>query len=185
MPTWRGPTYDLLDGLTTAIIVDQERMGANPRSTVGTATDANAMLRVLFSRFGTAAHRLAQGVLVQRPVGARRRRGHDPSKAGGPEARSASFTIIGGMCPRCEGMGSVTDIDLTAALRRDKSLARAPSPIPGYSMDGWYGRIFPAAASSTRTSRSATTRKRELARPAAPRSPPRSRWRASTSPTRA
>ena len=114
MPTLARPDVDVLDGLTTAIIVDQERMGANPRSTVGTATDANAMLRILFSRLGRAAHRLAAGVLVQRRLGQRQRRRSRSSAATRRSRSSASFSRTGGMCPRCEGRGSVTDFDLTA-----------------------------------------------------------------------
>ena len=93
MPTLARPDVDVLDGLTTAIIVDQERMGADPRSTVGTATDANAMLRILFSRLGQAAHRLAPGVLVQRRLDQRRRRGHHgarrPEGEGAPRASAS------------------------------------------------------------------------------------------------
>ena len=124
MPTLARPEVDVLDGLTTAIIVDQERMGADPRSTVGTATDANAMLRILFSRLGQAAHRLAQAfsfnVASISGAGAVtiEKGGRDRSK----ERRS--FSITGGMCPRCEGRGSVTDIDLTAALRRQQVAQR-------------------------------------------------------------
>ncbi|HKX66432.1 MAG TPA: excinuclease ABC subunit UvrA [Intrasporangium sp.] len=141
MPTLARPDVDLLDGLTTAIIVDQERMGANPRSTVGTATDANALLRILFSRLGkphigspqafsfnVASISGAGAVTVER--------GESFTK----ERRS--FTITGGMCPRCEGMGSVTDFDLTALYDDTKSLNEGALTIPGYSMDGWYGRIY-------------------------------------------
>ena len=112
MPTLARPDVDSLEGLTTAIILDQERMGANVRSTVGTVTDANAMLRVVFSRIGQAAHRRPAGVLVQRPVGhaaAARSR----SSAARATTESRTFSVAGGMCPRCEGMGSATDIDLT------------------------------------------------------------------------
>ncbi|MEU8250214.1 excinuclease ABC subunit UvrA [Nonomuraea sp. NPDC048916] len=115
MPTLARPEVDLLEGLTTAIIVDQERMGANSRSTVGTATDANAMLRIVFSRLG------------------------EPSA--GPSFHY-SFNLPAGACPRCEGMGSVTDIDLTQLYDDSKSLNEGALTIPGYSVDGWYGRIF-------------------------------------------
>jgi len=115
MPALARPEVDLLEGLTTAIILDQERMGANSRSTVGTATDANAMLRILFSRLG------------------------EPSA--GPSFHY-SFNLPAGACPRCEGMGSVTDIDLTQLYDESKSLAEGALTIPGYSVDGWYGRIF-------------------------------------------
>ena len=142
MPTLARPEVDVLEGLTTAIIVDQERMGANARSTVGTATDANAMLRILFSRLGQAAHRLAPGVLVQRRLGQRRRRGHRSSAAAGKTREKRRFSALGGMCPRCEGRGSVNDFDLTALYDDSKSLNEGALTIPGYSMDGWYGRIF-------------------------------------------
>ena len=143
MPTLARPEVDVLDGLTTAIIVDQERMGANARSTVGTATDANAMLRILFSRLGQAAHRLAQRVLLQRRLGARRAARSRSSAAQQDEDREARpSAVTGGMCPRCEGMGSVTDFDLSALYDDSKSLNEGALTIPGYSMDGWYGRIF-------------------------------------------
>src|SRR5215217_7467797 len=115
MPTLARPEVDLLEGLTAAIIVDQERMGANSRSTVGTATDANAMLRIVFSRLG------------------------EPSA--GPSLHY-SFNLPAGTCPRCEGMGSVTDIDLTQLFDDSKSLAEGAITIPGYKVDGWMVRIF-------------------------------------------
>ena len=146
MPTLARPDVDLLEGLTTAIIVDQERMGANPRSTVGTATDANAMLRILFSRLGqphvgpptafsfNVPTRKASGVM-------------STEKAGGRVEKSVvqGAVYLGGMCPRCEGMGSVSDFDLTALYDDTKSLSGGALTIPGYSMDGWYGRIFSGA----------------------------------------
>jgi excinuclease UvrABC ATPase subunit len=115
MPTLARPEVDVLDGLTTAIIVDQERMGANARSTVGTATDANAMLRIVFSRLG------------------------EPSA--GPSFHY-SFNLPAGACPGCEGMGSVTDIDLTQLYDESKSLAEGAITIPGYTADGWMVRIY-------------------------------------------
>ncbi|MEV1023688.1 excinuclease ABC subunit UvrA [Streptomyces sp. NPDC050264] len=141
MPTLARPEVDVLDGLTTVITVDQQRLGADPRSTVGTATDAYAMLRILFSRLGkphigspkafsfnVASISGAGAVTVQR---------------GGQAVKERrSFSITGGMCPRCEGRGSVTDIDLTALYDDSKSLDEGALTIPGYSMDGWYGRIF-------------------------------------------
>ena len=141
MPTLARPDVDVLDGLTTAIIVDQERMGANPRSTVGTATDANAMLRILFSRLGTphigSPQAYSFNVASISGAGAVTiERGESTTK----ERRS--FSITGGMCPRCEGMGSVTDFDLTALYDASLSLNEGALTIPGYSMDGWYGRIF-------------------------------------------
>jgi excinuclease UvrABC ATPase subunit len=142
MPTLSRPEVDLLEGLTTAIIVDQERMGANPRSTVGTATDANAMLRILFSRLGKphigSPNAYSFNVPSVKASGAITvERG-----AGKTKAQKATFTRLGGMCPRCEGMGSVTDFDLSALYDESLSLNEGALTIPGYSMDGWYGRIF-------------------------------------------
>ena len=131
----------MLDGLTTAISVDQERMGSNPRSTVGTATDANAMLRILFSRLGQAAHRRAQRVCLQRRLGQREWWNHGPTWRQDRD-QGASFSRTGGMCERCEGRGSVTDFDLSALYDDGKSLNEGALTIPGYSMEGWYGRIF-------------------------------------------
>jgi excinuclease UvrABC ATPase subunit len=141
MPTLARPEVDLLEGLTTAIIVDQERMGSNPRSTVGTATDANAMLRIVFSRLGvpqigspnafsfnTATISGAGAVTIE--------------KGGKKKREKRSFTRTGGMCPRCEGTGSVTDFDLSQLYDDSKSLNEGALTIPGYSMDGWFGRIF-------------------------------------------
>ncbi len=141
MPTLARPEVDVLEGLTTAILVDQQRMGADTRSTVGTATDANAMLRILFSRLGkpyvgspnafsfnTATISGAGAVTIER---------------GGQKTRERrSFSRTGGMCPRCEGRGSVTDFDLSALYDDSKSLNEGALTIPGYSMDGWFGRIF-------------------------------------------
>ncbi|MFV0459127.1 MAG: ATP-binding cassette domain-containing protein [Actinomycetales bacterium] len=141
MPTLARPDVDLLDGLTTAIIVDQERMGANPRSTVGTATDANAMLRILFSRLGEPRIGGPQAYAF-----------NVPSVSGSGAitvergektiAQKATYSRLGGMCPRCEGMGAVSDFDLTALYDGTKSLSEGAITVPGYSMDGWYGRIF-------------------------------------------
>jgi excinuclease ABC A subunit len=143
MPTLSRPEVDLLEGLTTAIIVDQERMGSNTRSTVGTATDAYAMLRILFSRLGkphigsptafsfNVPTRTASGVM-------------STEKAGGRVEKNVVRNVVyqGGMCPRCEGMGSVSDFDLSALYDDSKSLREGALKVPGYSMDGWYGRIF-------------------------------------------
>ncbi len=141
MPTLARPDVDVLDGLTTAIIVDQERMGANVRSTVGTATDANAMLRILFSRLGTphigSPQAFSFNVASISGAGA-----VTVTKGGETVKERRSFSITGGMCPRCEGMGSVTDFDLTALYDDSKSLNEGAIRIPGYSMEGWYGRIF-------------------------------------------
>ena len=143
MPSLTRPEVDVLDGLTTAIIVDQERMGSNPRSTVGTATDANAMLRILFSRLAKPHVGAPDGVLVQRAE-ADRDRSDDRRQGQGGGERTVVRNVVyaGGMCPRCEGMGSVTDFDLTALYDDTKSLNEGALTIPGYSMDGWYGRIF-------------------------------------------
>jgi excinuclease UvrABC ATPase subunit len=142
MPTLSRPDVDVLEGLTTAIIVDQEPMGANPRSTVGTATDANAMLRILFSRLGQphigSPNAYSFNVPSVRATGAITvERGEGRTKT-----EKASFNRLGGMCPRCEGMGSVTDFDLNALYDDGKSLSEGALTIPGYSMDGWFGRIF-------------------------------------------
>jgi excinuclease UvrABC ATPase subunit len=141
MPTLARPDVDVLDGLTTAIIIDQERMGANARSTVGTATDANAMLRILFSRLGQPhiGPPQAYSFNVASISGA----GAVSIERGGQTVKERrSFSITGGMCPRCEGRGSVTDIDLSALYDDSKSLNDGALTIPGYSMDGWFGRIF-------------------------------------------
>ena len=144
MPTLARPDVDLLDGLTTAIIVDQERMGANPRSTVGTATDANAMLRILFSRLGKPHIGSPNAYSFNVPTRVRQRRHHRREGQGERQdrPRRPPSTSLGGMCPRCEGMGSVNDFDLTALYDDNKSLNEGALTIPGYSMDGWYGRIF-------------------------------------------
>ncbi|MEV1017598.1 excinuclease ABC subunit UvrA [Micromonospora sp. NPDC049801] len=142
MPTLTRPEVDVLAGLTTAIIVDQERMGANARSTVGTATDANAMLRILFSRLGQphigSPNAFSFNVPSVRASGAITvERG-----AGKTKTEKATFNRLGGMCPRCEGMGAVTDFDLSALYDDSKSLNEGAITIPGYSMEGWYGRLF-------------------------------------------
>jgi excinuclease ABC A subunit len=141
MPTLARPEVDVLDGLTTAIIVDQQRMGADPRSTVGTATDANAMLRILFSRIGKPHIGSPQAFSFN--VASISGAGAVTIERGGRETKERrSFSITGGMCPRCEGRGSVSDIDLTALYDETKSLNQSAITIPGYSMDGWYGRIY-------------------------------------------
>ncbi|QKW36204.1 excinuclease ABC subunit UvrA [Actinomadura sp. NAK00032] len=141
MPTLARPEVDVLEGLTTAIIVDQQRMGSDPRSTVGTATDANAMLRILFSRLGKpyigTAKAFSFNVASISGAGA-----VTVERAGKTVKEKRSFSITGGMCPRCEGRGAVTDFDLTALYDDSKSLREGALTIPGYSMDGWYGRIF-------------------------------------------
>ncbi|NGM13058.1 ATP-binding cassette domain-containing protein [Verrucosispora sioxanthis] len=141
MPTLARPEVDVLDGLTTAIIVDQERMAANPRSTVGTATDANAMLRILFSRLGKPHIGSPQAFSFN--VASISGAGAVTIERGGTTTKERrSFSITGGMCPRCEGTGRVTDIDLTALYDDNKSLNEGAITVPGYSMDGWYGRIY-------------------------------------------
>lgn len=141
MPTLPRPDVDVLDGLTTAIIVDQERMGANVRSTVGTATDANAMLRILFSRLGQPHVGSSQAFSFN--VASISGAGAVTLEKGGTTTKERrSFSITGGMCPRCEGMGSVSDFDLSALYDDSKSLNEGALTIPGYTMDGWYGRIF-------------------------------------------
>ncbi|GHC47833.1 ATP-binding cassette domain-containing protein [Streptomyces cinnamoneus] len=140
MPTLARPEVDVLDGLTTAIIVDQQRMGADPRSTVGTATDANAMLRILFSRLGKP-HIGPPGAYAFN-VPSVRAAGAITVERGDKKAVKATYTRTGGMCPRCEGRGTVSDIDLTQLYDDSKSLGEGALTIPGYSMDGWYGRIF-------------------------------------------
>ncbi|WP_026912133.1 ATP-binding cassette domain-containing protein [Patulibacter minatonensis] len=140
MPTLARPEVDVLDGLTTAIIVDQERMGANARSTVGTATDANAMLRVLFSRLGQPYVGGPKAFAFNIP--SVKGGGAVTVEKGSSKTVRKSFSITGGMCPRCEGMGSVSDFDLTALYDETKSLNESAVTIPGYSMEGWNGRIF-------------------------------------------
>ena len=129
MPTLARPEVDVLDGLTTAIIVDQERMGANARSTVGTATDANAMLRILFSRLGKPHIGSPRRSPSTSPRSAERARSRS-SAAGKTVKERRSFSLTGGMCPRCEGLGTVTDIDLTAALRRQQVAQRGRAHHP-------------------------------------------------------
>jgi excinuclease UvrABC ATPase subunit len=140
MPTLARPEVDVLEGLTTAIIVDQQRMGADVRSMVGTATDANAMLRILFSRLGQP--HIGSPSAFSSNVPSVRASGVITVERGNGKAVGKTFTRTGGMCPRCEGMGAVTDMDLTQLYDESKSLAEGAISIPGYSMDGWYGRIF-------------------------------------------
>jgi len=141
MPTLARPEVDVLDGLTTAIIVDQERLGTDPRSTVGTATDSGAMLRILFSRLGKPHIGSPQAFSFN--VASISGAGAVTLERGGRTTKEKrSFSILGGMCQRCEGRGSVNDIDLTQLYDAGRSLAEGALTIPGYSMDGWYGRIF-------------------------------------------
>ena len=141
MPTMARPEVDVLDGLTTAILVDQQRMGGDVRSTVGTATDANAMLRILFSRLGKPHIGSPQAFSFN--VASMSGAGAVTFEKGGKKVREKrSFSITGGMCPRCEGRGSVSDFDLTQLYDDSKSLNEGALTVPGYSMDGWFGRIF-------------------------------------------
>jgi excinuclease UvrABC ATPase subunit len=141
MPTLARPDVDVLDGLTTAILVDQERMGSNPRSTVGTVTDADAMLRILFSRLAQP-HIGSPGAYSFNVASVHGSGGITVERGNKTRTEKASFSRVGGMCPRCEGRGAVTDFDLTALYDDTKSLNEGALTIPGYSMDGWYGRIF-------------------------------------------
>jgi excinuclease UvrABC ATPase subunit len=138
MPTLARPEVDVLEGLTTAIIVDQERMGANVRSTVGTATDANALLRILFSRLGKpyigSPQAFSFNIPSVRGSGAIVIEGG----AGGTRTESRTFSVTGGMCPRCEGIGSVSDVDLTELYDDSKSIADGAITIPGYKVDSWW-----------------------------------------------
>jgi excinuclease UvrABC ATPase subunit len=141
MPTLARPEVDVLEGLTTAIIVDQERMGADARSTVATATDSGAMLRILFSRLGKPYIGSPQAFSFN--VASISGAGAVTFERGGRTTKEKrSFSILGGQCPRCEGRGTVSDIDLTQLYDESKSLREGALTIPGYSMDGWYGRIF-------------------------------------------
>jgi excinuclease UvrABC ATPase subunit len=141
MPTLARPDVDVLDGLTTAIIVDQERMGANSRSTMGTATDANTMLRILFSRLGSP-HIGSQQAFSFNVASVSGAGAITIEKGGQTTKERRSFSLLGGQCSRCEGMGTVNDIDLSQLYDDSKSLNEGPFTIPGYSMDGWFGRIF-------------------------------------------
>ena len=144
MPTLSRPDVDHLDGLTTAIIVDQERMGANVRSTVGTVTDANALLRILFSKLGQPHIGSPQAYSFNVPsvTGSGMIK---TEKAGRVQKEAKTYTLVGGMCPRCEGKGNVSDIDLTQLYDETKSLNDGALTIPGYTGDGWYVRIFTAS----------------------------------------
>ncbi|WP_225078718.1 excinuclease ABC subunit UvrA [Streptomyces sp. CoT10] len=141
MPTLARPEVDVLDGLTTAIIVDQQRMGGDPRSTVGTATDANAMLRILFSRLGQPHIGSPKAFSFNVPsisgAGA-----VTVERAGKTVKERRSFSITGGMCPRCEGRGTVSDVDLTQLYDDSKSLTEGALTIPGYKPGGWNYRLY-------------------------------------------
>ncbi|MCE0535144.1 excinuclease ABC subunit UvrA [Kineosporia rhizophila] len=141
MPSLARPDVDVLEGLTTAIIVDQQRMGADPRSTVGTATDAHAMLRILFSRLGKP-HIGGPGAFSFNVASVSGSGAITVERGAATRAVKAEYSRVGGMCPRCEGRGSVNDIDLTQLYDDSQSLNDNPFKIPGYSMEGWFGRIF-------------------------------------------
>ncbi|MGW1285365.1 ATP-binding cassette domain-containing protein [Streptomyces sp. NPDC002586] len=141
MPTLARPEVDVLDGLTTAIIVDQQRMGADPRSTVGTATDANAMLRILFSRLGEP--HIGSPKAFSFNVASISGAGAVTVERGGQQVKERrSFSITGGMCPRCEGRGTVTDLDLTQLFDDSLSLNEGALNIPGYKTGGWNYRLY-------------------------------------------
>ncbi len=136
MPSQARPDVDVLDGLTTAIIVDQQRMGSDPRSTVGTATDANAMLRILFSRLGRP-HIGPPGAFAFN-VPSVTASGAITVERGNKKTEKATFSRTGGMCPRCEGRGTVSDIDLTQLYDDSKSIAEGAFTIPGWKSDSWW-----------------------------------------------
>jgi excinuclease UvrABC ATPase subunit len=140
MPSMARPEVDVLEGLTTAIIVDQERMGANSRSTVGTATDANAMLRVLWSRIGKPHIGSSNAFSFNIPT--MRGAGSITVEKDGAKPKKASFSVTGGMCPRCEGMGQVSDIDPSKLYDETKSLSEGALKVPGYTAEGWHIRMF-------------------------------------------
>ena len=141
MPTLARPEVDVLEGLTTAIIVDQQRMGGDPRSTVGTATDANAMLRILFSRLGRP--HIGSPKAFSFNIASISGAGAVAFERGGKTVKERrSFSITGGMCPRCEGRGTVTDIDLTQLFDDSKSLNEGAITVPGYKGGGWNSRLY-------------------------------------------
>ena len=141
MPTLARPEVDVLEGLTTAIIVDQQRMGADPRSTVGTATDANAMLRILFSRLGRPHIGSPQAFSFN--IASISGAGAVEFERGGKTVKERrSFSITGGMCPRCEGRGTVTDMDLSQLYDDSKSLHEGAITVPGYTGGGWNSRLY-------------------------------------------
>lgn len=143
MPSLSRPEVDRLEGLTTAIIVDQERLGANPRSTLGTATDANALLRILFSRLGEPHIGGPQAYAFNVPSASGS--GALTVQKGNKIAEKATFSITGGMCPRCEGMGVVNDIDLTEIYDENLAITEGAIKVPGYTADGWYVKLFASA----------------------------------------
>src|SRR5438105_3245036 len=143
MPTLARPEVDVMDGLTTAIIVDQQRMGGDARSTVGTATDANAMLRILFSRLGQP--HIGSPNAFSFNVPSVRASGAITIERGARKTVRATFIRTGGMCPRCEGRGSVTDFDLSQLYDDSRSLNDGALTIPGYTPGGWNSRLYSAS----------------------------------------
>ncbi len=143
MPTLARPEVDVLEGLTTAIIVDQQRMGADARSTVGTATDVNAMLRILFSRLGQPQIGTPNAFSFNVP--SVRASGAITIERGAGKTVRQTFTRTGGMCPRCEGRGTVSDIDLAQLFDESKSLAEGAITVPGYKAGGWNFRLYGAS----------------------------------------
>jgi excinuclease UvrABC ATPase subunit len=140
MPSLARPDVDVLEGLTTAIVVDQERMGGNPRSTVGTATDANAMLRIVFSRLGEPHIGSPRAFAFNVP--SVKASGEMTIERGARTTVSRTFTVTGGMCPRCDGLGSVSDIDLSQLIDESRSLAEGAITVPGYTAGGWNYRLY-------------------------------------------
>ena len=144
MPQTTRPNVDQLAGLTTAIAIDQESLPANPRSTVGTVTDALALLRILYSRVGTphigGPQAFAFNVASVQAAGS-----VTVAKGDKPTPKHTEFSMTGGMCPTCEGRGNVTDVVVTELYDAEKSLTDGALKVPGYSMEGWYGRLFRAA----------------------------------------
>ena len=140
MPALARPDVDLLDGLTTAIIVDQQRMGSDPRSTVGTATDANALLRILFSRLGQP--HIGPPNAFSFNVPSVRARGAITVERGARQTTSVTFARAGGMCPRCEGRGTISDVDLTQLFDDSKSLNEGAITVPGFQGGGWNSRLY-------------------------------------------
>jgi excinuclease UvrABC ATPase subunit len=143
MPTLARPEVDLLEGLTTAIIVDQERMGSNPRSTVGTVTDANAMLRIVFSRLGKPHIGSPKAYSFNTP--SVKASGAITVERGSKKTVKRTFSVTGGMCPLCEGIGSVTDLDLAQLFDESKSLSEGAITVPGYTGGGWNARLYSAS----------------------------------------
>ena len=179
MPTLARPDVDVLEGLTTAIIVDQERLGANPRSTLGTVTDANAMLRSLFSRLGKPY--IGGPTAFSFNIPTTRASGVMTGPKGEQKIVQGAI-YLGGMCAECEGRGTVSDLDLSVILDESKSLAEGAILVPGYTADGWMVATFIESGFFDPESRSRTTPRRSATTCSTSRRS-RSRPRASTSPT--